>query len=140
MNSKNRIFYLFFIYFCYNNWLKKARSPSTGRPKVPKLKPTTTTQSTPINKKLELTRSTKIKIKKADQEEPVEFTILYDDLIHGDLLGRGQFGTVNKMYHKNSDMTFAVKVSENFSNIIMTLIIMLKLIEDKRIKHEWIKW
>ena len=60
-----------------------------------------------------MTRSTKIKIKKPDQEEPVEYNVLYDDLIHGDLLGRGQFGTVKKMYHKDSDMTFAVKVRKN---------------------------
>ena len=86
----------------------KARSPSTGKPKIPRLKPPTSQPST--RKKIELSRSTKIKLKKPGQDEPVEYEILYDDLVHGDLLGRGQFGTVKKMYHKESDMTFAVKV------------------------------
>ena len=69
-----------------------------------------------------MTRSTKIKIKKPDQEEPVEYNVLYDDLIHGDLLGRGQFGTVKKMYHKDSDMTFAVKVRIKIFNFLRKII------------------
>ncbi len=46
-------------------------------------------------------------------QEITEYVVLYDDLDHGDLLGRGQFGTVKKMYHKESDMTFAVKVKKD---------------------------
>ena len=42
--------------------------------------------------------------------EAVEFDVSYDELKHGDLLGRGQFGTVRKMFHEPSGMTFAVKM------------------------------
>lgn len=56
----------------------------------------------------ELTRTAKIT--KMENGEPKEYTVSYDELEHGELLGRGQFGTVKKMYHRPSDLTFAVKM------------------------------
>ncbi|RMZ94910.1 dual specificity mitogen-activated kinase kinase 6 [Brachionus plicatilis] len=41
--------------------------------------------------------------------QPKEFLIKYDDLAKQNLLGSGQFGTVTKMFHKESNMNFAAK-------------------------------
>jgi len=94
----------------------KIRSPSIGKLKVQPLKPGSSPSISPRPMKskknrVELSRSTKIKIKKTpDATEKTEYTIVFDDLEPGDLLGRGQFGTVKRMYHKESDLTFAVKM------------------------------
>jgi mitogen-activated protein kinase kinase len=61
--------------------------------------------------------------------------VSYDELKHGDLLGRGQFGTVRKMYHQPTDLTFAVKMinddlmesNDKRNSDIMDLEIPLKL-------------
>jgi serine/threonine protein kinase len=52
----------------------------------------------------------KARITKLVDGEQKEFEISYDELKHGDLLGRGQFGTVRKMFHPPSELTFAVKM------------------------------
>jgi len=62
----------------------------------------------PPPRRIELTRSTKISI--TQDGEPKEVDISFDELDVGDLLGRGQFGTVKKMFHKPTGMTFAVKM------------------------------
>ncbi len=72
--------------------------------------------SQPQQRKLELNRTTKVK--KEVNGEQKEFTIVFDDLVHGETLGRGQYGTVKKMYHQESDMTFAVKMIDD--NIVET--------------------
>lgn len=59
-------------------------------------------------RRIELTRSCDIKIQKDGQTE--EFKLSFDELNVGDLLGRGQFGTVKKMKHGPTGHTFAVKV------------------------------
>ena len=59
-------------------------------------------------KRTKLSRETTIT--KLENGERKEYKISFDELEVGDLLGRGQFGTVKKMYHKQTDMTFAVKV------------------------------
>jgi hypothetical protein len=51
----------------------------------------------------ELSRTTTI------NNDGQEFTVSFDELEIGDFLGRGQFGTVNKMNHPPSNLTFAVK-------------------------------
>ena len=50
------------------------------------------------------------KVTKIENGQPREYTVAFDELVAGDLLGRGQFGTVKKMHHPPSDLTFAVKV------------------------------
>lgn len=59
----------------------------------------------------QLSRTTKVtRPASGAGDEATEFEVSYDELKHGDLLGRGQFGTVRKMYHEPSGMTFAVKM------------------------------
>lgn len=47
---------------------------------------------------------------KKDDGDLNEFELTFDELEVGDLLGRGQFGTVKKMKHTPTGLTFAVKV------------------------------
>ena len=58
---------------------------------------------------MELSRTTKIA--KMQDGELKEFVISFDELDVGDLLGRGQFGTVKKMHHKPTNLDFAVQVA-----------------------------
>ena len=51
-------------------------------------------------------------IKHTENGETKEFIVKFDDLKAGDLLGRGQFGTVKKMFHEPSNLTLAVKVTK----------------------------
>ncbi|RNA22817.1 dual specificity mitogen-activated kinase kinase 6 [Brachionus plicatilis] len=57
---------------------------------------------------LDLARECKITIN--ENGEPKEYVVNFNELERGDLLGRGQFGTVTRMFHKPSNMTFAVKM------------------------------
>lgn len=57
---------------------------------------------------IELRRDTVIK--HVENGEVKEYTVQFEELETGDLLGRGQFGTVKKMFHKPSNLTFAVKM------------------------------
>lgn len=57
---------------------------------------------------IELRRETVIK--HTENGETKEYIVKFDELKAGDLLGRGQFGTVKKMFHEPSNMTFAVKM------------------------------
>ena len=46
-----------------------------------------------------------------------KYKLDFRDLVEGRLLGSGQFGVVSEMYHKPSNLTFAVKVSDlNFQD------------------------
>lgn len=88
---------------------KKPRSPSVNKLKGPITGIIMPTRSpVPPPRRIELTRSTKITI--TENGEPKEENISFDELDAGDLLGRGQFGTVKKMIHKPTGMTFAVKM------------------------------
>jgi hypothetical protein len=94
---------------------------------------------TPPQRRIELSRTAKIKIKDKDngngETEVKEFVIAFDDLDQGDLLGRGQFGTVKKMHHKASNLTFAVKVISPFLiniEIFFSLSNIFKKLEDDR--------
>lgn len=62
----------------------------------------------PTRRRIELTRSCDIKIQKDGETQ--EFKLSFDELNVGDLLGRGQFGTVKKMKHGPTGHTFAVKM------------------------------
>ena len=57
---------------------------------------------------IELSRTTTIKM----MEDGLlrEHKISFDELELGSLLGKGQFGVVNKAYHPPSKLTFAIKV------------------------------
>lgn len=57
---------------------------------------------------LELSRSTKI-TKVEPNGETQEFVVSYDDLKHGDLLGRGQFGTGKADEKTTSDLCLALR-------------------------------
>lgn len=80
-----------------------AEKKSVGKIKMP-------TPSTPTTtpRLIELRRDTLIK--HTENGELKQYTVQFDELEAGDLLGRGQFGTVKRMFHKPSNLTFAVKV------------------------------
>jgi len=71
-----------------------------------KIPPAQSPQLTP--RLFELRRETVIK--HTENGEIKEYTVKFDELKAGDLLGRGQFGTVKKMFHEPSNLTFAVKM------------------------------
>ena len=65
---------------------------------------------------LELSTTTKItKLKNGNLEE---FNISYDEFECGDVLGSGHFGTVQKMHHPSSNLTFAVKVIKRLTKCL----------------------
>ncbi len=68
-------------------------------------------------RRIELTRSCHIKIQK--DGETKEFELSFDELNVGDLLGRGQFGTVKKMKHGPTGYTFAVKVCHTYFILVI---------------------
>jgi len=88
---------------------RKPRSPSVNKLKGPMpgiiIPPN---NPVPPPRRIELTRSTKISIQQDDELK--DFEVSFDELEIGDLLGRGQFGTVKKMKHPPSGLTFAVKM------------------------------
>jgi hypothetical protein len=97
------------VKFCLSS---SARSGSGTKPYKLNLTNLLPTPPTPQQRRIELSRTAKITIKDDNATAEVkEFVISFDDLEQGDLLGRGQFGTVKKMHHKASNLTFAVKVS-----------------------------
>lgn len=57
---------------------------------------------------VELGRSTRVSV--LENGEHKEYEIHYEELNDGGLLGRGTFGTVKKVFHEKSGLTFAVKV------------------------------
>jgi mitogen-activated protein kinase kinase 3 len=90
---------------------KNPRSPSAGKNK--KEKPTFAISIGPPptrqpEKRINLSRSTKVKLLENGQFN--EYLIEFDNLEPSDLLGRGQFGTVKKMKHKETGYVFAVKM------------------------------
>lgn len=58
---------------------------------------------------LDLGRECKVTL--LEDGEPKEYVVNFNELERGEFLGRGQFGTVTKMFHAPSKMTFAVKVN-----------------------------
>jgi hypothetical protein len=48
-----------------------------------------------------------------EQGETKEFEVTYDEIKSGELLGKGRFGIVRKVYHPPSQLTFAVKMIED---------------------------
>ena len=87
---------------CFNVLLIK-----TAKPKIP-LNPRSSPAQSP-RRRVELKRNTKI-TKTEETGEKKEYDVSFEELVDGDLLGRGQFGTVKKMFHQPSGITFAVKV------------------------------
>ncbi|CAF0978849.1 unnamed protein product [Brachionus calyciflorus] len=89
---------------------KKNDSPTSK--KTPKglksLKGLNLQPTPPPKSRFELTRT--CKITKNENGETKEYTICFDELEKGDFLGRGQFGTVKKMFHQPTNLTFAVKM------------------------------
>jgi hypothetical protein len=75
---------------------------------VTKIKPVSAATVNTPKSIIELRRDTTIK--KIENGEEKQYLVQFDELESGDLLGRGQFGTVKKMFHRNSNLTFAVKM------------------------------
>ena len=74
-------------------------------------------------RKIELSRTTKVT--KEENGMSNEYLVSFDDLEQGDLLGRGQFGTVKKMFHQASSLTFAVKVWTQIMRAYFVLLLLL---------------
>ncbi|CAF0969059.1 unnamed protein product [Brachionus calyciflorus] len=91
--------------------MSEKNDPSTSK-KTPKglksLKGLNLQPTPPPKPRFELTRT--CKITKNENGETKEYTICFDELEKGDFLGRGQFGTVKKMFHQPTNLTFAVKM------------------------------
>lgn len=113
---------------------RKPRSPSVNKLKGPVPGIIIQPQSPlPPKKRIELTRSCKISIQQEGEKK--EFNVSFEELEVGDLLGRGQFGTVKKMKHKSSGITFAVKMindnvmesNDSRNSEIMDLTVPIKL-------------
>lgn len=81
-----------------------------------------------LNSNLNLARDCKITL--VENGDSKEYIVNFNELEKGEFLGRGQFGTVTKMFHKPSNMTFAVKVFNFIFKIICNWKYLLKMIND----------